>query len=125
MPILPEPPLAADARLPANRRAPLPREEAERIARELKAVSDPTRLQLLSLIQASPAGEACVCDLTAPLDLTQPTVSHHLKILVDAGLLTRDKRGIWAWYAIAPERLEGITALLNGRRPRAAALDDG
>ncbi|GAA2625172.1 hypothetical protein GCM10010411_72210 [Actinomadura fulvescens] len=91
---------------------PMERAEAERAARMLKAVSDPTRLQLLSMIQSSPKGEACVCDLTKPLGLTQPTVSHHLKLLADAGLLTRDKRGIWVWFAIVPERLEAIRALL-------------
>lgn len=91
---------------------PMERAEAERVAKALKAVAEPTRLQLLSMIQASPGGEACVCDLTAPLGLTQPTVSHHLKILVDAGLITREKRGTWAWYAIAHGRLESIRALL-------------
>lgn len=91
---------------------PMERSEAERIAKVLKAVAEPTRLQLLSMIQASAGGEACVCDLTAPLGLTQPTVSHHLKILVDAGLITRDKRGIWVWYAIVPGRLDPIRALL-------------
>lgn len=91
---------------------PMDRQDAERIARTLKAVSDPTRLQLLSMISGSPDGEACVCDLTGPLGLTQPTVSHHLKVLVDAGLVVRDKRGIWAWYAIVPDKLEPIRALL-------------
>ncbi|WP_433332912.1 ArsR/SmtB family transcription factor [Spirillospora sp. CA-294931] len=91
---------------------PMDRADAERAARMLKAVSDPTRLQLLSMIEASPDGEACVCDLTKPLGLTQPTVSHHLKILVDAGLLSRDKRGIWVWFAILPGRLDAIRALI-------------
>lgn len=79
----------------------------------LKAVADPSRLQLLSLILAAPGGEACVCDLTAPLGLRQPTVSHHLKVLVDAGLLTRERRGTWAWYALVSERLDGLRALLG------------
>lgn len=91
---------------------PIAREDAERAARTLKAVSDPTRLQLLSMIQSSPDDEACVCDLTAPLGLTQPTVSHHLKVLVDAGVLNRDKRGSWAYYTIAPNKLEAVRALL-------------
>lgn len=91
---------------------PIPRQHAERVAGVLKAVADPTRLQLLAMIQSSPGGEACVNDLTGPLGLTQPTVSHHLKILVDAGLITRDKRGVWAWYAIAPGKLDTIQALL-------------
>lgn len=88
------------------------RSEAERIAKVLKAVAEPTRLQLLDMIQASDGGEACVCDLTAPLGLAQPTVSHHLKILVDAGLVTREKRGSWAWYTVVPGRLDPIRALL-------------
>ncbi|MEU7579773.1 metalloregulator ArsR/SmtB family transcription factor [Streptomyces sp. NPDC041068] len=92
---------------------PLGRAEAEELARSLKAVADPTRLQLLSLIASDPAGEACVCDLADTLEFTQPTVSHHLKILVDAGLLTREKRGTWAWYAIVPERLRTVGNLLT------------
>ncbi|SEG91732.1 ArsR family transcriptional regulator [Nonomuraea solani] len=91
---------------------PLSRPAAERLASALKAVADPTRLQVLSMISGSPAGEACVLDLTAPLGLTQPTVSHHLKILVDAGLLTREKRGKWAWYSIVPERLDALRGLI-------------
>lgn len=91
---------------------PLSREDAETLAATLKAVADATRLQLLSMISGSPSGEACVCDLTEPLGLTQPTISHHLKILVDAGLLTRDKRGKWAWYAIVPDRLDTLRGLL-------------
>ncbi|TYB52996.1 helix-turn-helix transcriptional regulator [Nonomuraea sp. PA05] len=91
---------------------PLTRSAAEQLAGALKAVADPTRLQLLSLIIGSPAGEACVNDLIVPLGLTQPTVSHHLKILVDAGLLTRQKRGKWAWYAVVPERLDGLRGLI-------------
>lgn len=94
---------------------PLPRDEAERLARLLRAVADPTRLQLLSLIEASPAGEACVCDLSEPLDLSQPTVSHHLKILVDAGLLQREKRGVWAWYSLIPDALADLGAILLDR----------
>lgn len=92
--------------------APLDRDTAERLAGLLKAVADPTRLQLMSLVLAAGEGEACVCDLTAPLGLTQPTVSHHLKVLVDAGLLTRERRGTWAYYALVKERLEDIRTLL-------------
>ncbi|MEO3871138.1 metalloregulator ArsR/SmtB family transcription factor [Nonomuraea sp. B12E4] len=97
---------------PRSAAEPLSRSEAERLAGALKTVADPTRLQLLSMISGSVTGEACVCDLTAPLGLTQPTVSHHLKILVDAGLLTREKRGKWAWYAIVPERLDALRGLI-------------
>jgi ArsR family transcriptional regulator len=92
---------------------PLDRDAAEHLARLLKAVADPARLQLLSLIRASNSGEACVCDLTEPLGLSQPTVSHHLRVLIGAGLLTREKRGTWAWYALIPGRLEEIAAALR------------
>lgn len=93
--------------------APLSRPEAERLAVLLKAVADPTRLQLLSLIRASEAGEACVCDLTAPVGLSQPTVSHHLKVLVSAGLLRREPRGTWTWYSLVPQRWETLSELLS------------
>jgi ArsR family transcriptional regulator, arsenate/arsenite/antimonite-responsive transcriptional repressor len=84
----------------------LPRDAAERQARLLKAVADPTRLQLLALIRGAEGGRACVCDLTEPLEISQPTVSHHLKVLAEAGLVKRERRGIWAWYAIDEERLD-------------------
>jgi ArsR family transcriptional regulator len=93
--------------------APLARDRAEQLAALLKAVADPTRLQLLSLVGAAGDGEACVCDLTAPLGLTQPTVSHHLKILVEAGLLVRSRRGSWAFYRLVRERFDDIRALLD------------
>lgn len=91
----------------------LSRDEAERLAALLHVVSDPTRLQLLSLVKASPSGEACVGDLTAPLGLTQPTVSYHLKVLVEAGLLTREKRGLWVWYSLVPEGLQTLAAVIR------------
>lgn len=93
--------------------APLDRARAEQLATLLKAVADPTRLQLMSLVAAACGGEACVCDLTAPLGLTQPTVSHHLKILVDAGLLTRERRGTWAYYSLVQGRFDEIRSLLT------------
>jgi len=89
--------------------------DAETLASTLKAVAHPARLRLLSLIAAHQGGEACVCDLTEPVGLTQPTVSHHLKVLVDAGLLTRDKRGIWAYYAVIPAALDALAAVLTTR----------
>ena len=92
---------------------PLDRESAESLAALLKAVADPARLQLLALLRAVEGGEACVCDLTEPLGLTQPTVSHHLKVLADAGLVTRERRGTWAWYAVVPERLAEIAAVFR------------
>lgn len=92
--------------------APLDRPTAEELARLLKAVADPTRLQLVALLRTAPTGGICVCDLTGPLGLSQPTVSHHLKTLVEAGIVTKDKRGYWTWYALVPERLEQIGAVL-------------
>ncbi|MBZ9596378.1 metalloregulator ArsR/SmtB family transcription factor [Streptomyces erythrochromogenes] len=93
---------------------PLPRERAEALARNLKGLSDPTRLQILSILLAAPDGEACVCDLTPLLGLAQPTISYHMKILAAAGLVTRRKRGTWAWYAVAPERRAVLNALIWG-----------
>ena len=87
--------------------------EAERLAAALKVIADPTRLRLLSLIQAQPGGEACQCNLTEPLGLSQPTVSHHLKVLVQAGLLAREQRGSWAYYRVLPEPLAAIRDVLG------------
>ncbi|MEV7398530.1 metalloregulator ArsR/SmtB family transcription factor [Aeromicrobium sp. NPDC092404] len=88
-------------------------EEATALAARFKAIGDPNRLRLLSLIAAHEGGEACVCDLNEPLDLSQPTVSHHLKILVDAGLLTRSKRGTWSYYALVPGALATLADTLR------------
>lgn len=89
------------------------RGEAERIAGILKVIADPTRLQLLRLIQSAPTGEACVCDLTQCLGFRQPTISHHLKMMTSAGLLTREKRGTWVWYAVDPAGLEVVRKVLG------------
>jgi ArsR family transcriptional regulator len=86
---------------------------AGELAQVLKALADPARLRLLSLIAAHEGSEACVCDLTDPVGLSQPTVSHHLKVLVDAGLVTRDKRGVWAYYALVPGALDAVTHQLG------------
>jgi ArsR family transcriptional regulator, arsenate/arsenite/antimonite-responsive transcriptional repressor len=100
-------------------REPLTAEQAADLARTLKALADPTRLRLVSMVAAHDGGEACVCDLTEPLGLTQPTVSHHLKILVDAGIFSRDKRGVWAYYALRPAALQALADILGAdRRPR-------
>ncbi|WP_330296892.1 ArsR/SmtB family transcription factor [Streptomyces sp. NBC_00503] len=99
---------------------PLPRERAEALARNLKGISDPTRLQILSVLLAAPEGEACVCDLTPLLGLAQSTVSQHMKMLVDAGLVSRRKRGTWAWYAVTPERRAVLDALIWGDAETAA-----
>jgi ArsR family transcriptional regulator len=82
----------------------------------MKALADPTRLRLVSMVAAHDGGEACVCDLTGPLGLTQPTISPHLKILVDAGIFTRDKRGKWAFYALVPAALDTLAAILSTSR---------
>lgn len=81
-------------------------DQAEAMARVFKALSDPTRVRLLSLIAAGDGGEACICDLTEPVGLSQPTVSHHMSKLVNAGLATREQRGKWAYYRVVPEALE-------------------
>jgi len=87
--------------------------EAESLASVLKALAEPARLRLVSLVAAHSDTEACVCDLTEPVGLSQPTVSHHLKILVDAGILQREQRGKWAYYRLVPETLTSISALLT------------
>jgi ArsR family transcriptional regulator len=97
------PPLLAGALAP---------EDAESLARALRVLADPARLRILSLIQAQPTGEACVCHLTEPLGLTQPTVSHHLKVLLDAGLVEREQRGSWAYFRVITEQLASVRALL-------------
>ncbi len=91
---------------------PLEADEAEQLASALKVIADPARLRLLSLIQAQPGHEACVCHLTEPLGLSQPTVSHHLKKLTDAGLVEREQRGSWAYFHVREEPLAALRALL-------------
>ncbi|MEO6886088.1 MAG: metalloregulator ArsR/SmtB family transcription factor [Jatrophihabitantaceae bacterium] len=86
---------------------------AERLAHVFKALGDPTRVRLLSLIAAQADGEACVCDLTDPVGLSQPTVSHHLKQLVDAGLITREQRGRWSYYRIVQPAFDALAASLG------------
>ena len=86
--------------------------DADDLAAAFKALADPARLRLLSLVAASESGEACACDLVGPVGRSQPTVSHHLAMLVEAGLLTRDKRGRWAWYRVVPERLAALQSVL-------------
>lgn len=93
-------------------RGDLAKGDAEELAALFKALADPARLRLLSFIAAQPEGEACVCFLTEPVGLSQPTVSHHLKLLHDAGLLEREKRGAWVYYRVVPGRLEDARAAL-------------
>lgn len=89
--------------------------EAVRLARIFKALGDPTRVRLVSMIAAHQDGEACVCDLTDPVGLSQPTVSHHLKQLVDAGLITRDQRGRWAYYRVVASALDALAGSLQAQ----------
>jgi len=92
---------------------PISAADADVVARSLKALADPARLRLISMVAAHEGAEACVCDLTEPLGLTQPTVSHHLKVLTDAGFLTRSKRGTWAFYRLVPGSLDRVSSLLT------------
>lgn len=103
-----------DAARPCSgaRTLPLSRQDADALSTLLKAVADPVRLRLLSMISASETGEMCVCDLVEPAGVSQPTVSHHLRVLTTAGLVTRERRASWAWYRIVPEPLDRIRALL-------------
>jgi len=100
------------------RTSPLGREEAAALAGALRAVAEPSRLQLLSLLRSSPRGEACVCELVGALRLSQPTVSHHLKVLTEAGLVARSRRGPWAYYRVVVDQLDMLAAAL------AAPADD-
>ena len=93
--------------------------QAEQIAPLLKALADPVRLRLMSLVASRPGSEACVCDLNEAFDLSQPTISHHLKVLHDAGLLDRDKRGVWVYYHARTQALASLGALIGS--PDAAA----
>lgn len=93
-------------------REPLTAAEADQMAATMKALADPTRLRLLSIVAASEDAEACVCDLIKPVGLSQSTVSHHLKILTTAGFLTRSKRGTWAYFTLVPGALDRVSHLL-------------
>ncbi|WP_432127699.1 ArsR/SmtB family transcription factor [Streptomyces sp. bgisy082] len=94
-------------------REPLGEEAAAEMSRMFKALSDPIRLRLLSLIASHEGGEACVCDLTGPFDVSQPTISHHLKVLREAGLVGSERRGTWVYYWVLPEALARLSVLLQ------------
>lgn len=94
-------------------REPLAASDAELLAQKMKALADPTRLRLLSIVAAHDEQEACVCDLIEPVGLSQPTVSHHLKILSEAGFLSRTRRGSWAYYKLVPGALTGVAQFLD------------
>jgi ArsR family transcriptional regulator, arsenate/arsenite/antimonite-responsive transcriptional repressor len=87
--------------------------QAEQVAPLLKALADPVRLRLLSLVASRKDGEACVCDLNDAFDLSQPTISHHLKVLHEAGLVDRDKRGVWVYYRVRPQALASLSVLIG------------
>ena len=108
----------------------LQRSDAEQLARRFRALGEPGRLRLLSFLAAQPGGEACVCNLTEPVGLSQPTVSHHLRVLCEAGLLERERRGTWMYYRLLPERMAELRDALapparlparRSGRPRRAA----
>ena len=98
---------------PPLSREPLSAEQAAQIAPLLKALAEPVRLRLMSLIASHPGGEACVCDLNEAFDLTQPTISHHLRVLHEAGLLDREKRGVWVYYRARTQALASLGTLIG------------
>lgn len=95
------------------RRETLEADQAAVLAEAFKALADPVRLQLLNLIATAPEGEACACDLVDPVGKSQPTVSHHLKVLREAGLVRSEKRGTWVWYSVNPARLDELRRVLG------------
>lgn len=94
-------------------REPLGEGDAKALAGMFKAMSDPVRLRLLSLIASHAGGEACVCDLAGPFDVSQPTISHHLKVLREAGLIDGERRGTWVYYRVLPAALDRLGSLLS------------
>jgi ArsR family transcriptional regulator len=101
-------------------RSPLGRQEAERLASALRVMADPARLRLVSLIAAQPGGQACQCDLTDAIGLSQPTVSHHLRVLHEAGVLDREQRGRWAYYRIRSDPLVQMARAISPGTRRAS-----
>jgi ArsR family transcriptional regulator len=97
---------------PTVSEAPLTEADATELARSFAALSDPARLRILSLLASAAGGEVCACDLVEPVGRSQPTVSHHLKVLSEAGLIVGDKRGRWVWYRAVPERLAQLRGAL-------------
>jgi ArsR family transcriptional regulator len=115
-------PVEAVACCPPLAQEPMSRDQAGRIAPLLKALADPVRLRLLSLVASHRDGEACVCDLNDAFDLSQPTISHHLKVLHDVGLLDRTKRGVWVYYRIRSDALADLGSLIGGALETTEAL---
>lgn len=106
-------------------RKPLDEEAAAALAKMFKALSDPVRLRLLSLIASHEGGEACVCDLIGPFDVSQPTISHHLKVLREAGLVGSERRGTWVYYWVLPAALAQLSSLLQATDEAGAARNAG
>jgi ArsR family transcriptional regulator len=104
--------LALEECCPAVLTAPLTEERAQALAADLAALADPVRLRLLSMLVSAESGEVCVCEMVEPIGRSQPTVSHHLKILVEAGLIAGEKRGRWVWYRARPERMAYLRDVL-------------
>ncbi|AGJ52878.1 arsenical resistance operon repressor [Streptomyces sp. PAMC 26508] len=103
----------ADGCCPGLLTAPLDEDRAETLAKVFKALGDPVRLRLLSMIASRAGGEVCVCDLTPAFDLSQPTISHHLKLLKQAGLIDSERRGTWVYYRLLPETTDQLAAILT------------
>ncbi len=95
---------------------PLTMEQAGQVAPLLKALADPVRLRLMSLVASRQDGEACICDLNEAFELSQPTISHHMKVLYEAGLVDRDKRGVWVYYRVRPQALASLSTLIGWPR---------
>ncbi|MFJ5260557.1 ArsR/SmtB family transcription factor [Streptomyces sp. NPDC088387] len=113
--------LAADC-CPSLLTAPLDEDQATDLSKMFKALGDPVRLRLLSLIASRAGGEVCVCDLTPAFDLSQPTISHHLKLLRQAGLIDCERRGTWVYYWAVPTTLDRLSAFLTtAQRPASAS----
>jgi ArsR family transcriptional regulator len=105
--------VTAEQCCPSVLAAPLDDAQAALLAKGFAALADPARLRVLSILAAAPAGEVCVCEFVEPLGKSQPTVSHHLRVLGDAGLVTGDRRGKWVWYSLVPERLAELRSALG------------
>jgi ArsR family transcriptional regulator len=105
--------IAADSCCPSMARSPIPAESAGTLAQAFKALGDPIRLQLMSMIASATGGEICVCDLTPAFELSGPTISHHLRVLKESGLVTAERRASWVYYRARPDLMRQLSALLN------------
>ena len=105
--------IEADECCPTISEAPLSEADAIELTRGFAALADPARLRILSILASAPGGEVCACDLVEPVGRSQPTVSHHLKVLSEAGLIVGDKRGRWIWYRLVPDRLADLRTVLT------------